>query len=273
MQKQEKPRGRALLAVSFGTTHEEMRRASIGAIEEDLAKAFPDRKLYRGWTSRMIVRRLREKGVSIDSLEDALERMQEDGMKDILVQPTHIIRGAENDRMLRVLKDFSAAFEKIAAGEPLLSSDEDLEQLAEILAEELLSDSAGDEKRFLVLMGHGSGNKEEANRIYRDMQDAFSRLGYDNVLVGTVEGKPDLSDVLTSLQQAGEPGSRVVLAPMMTVAGDHAKNDMASDGPDSWKSRIEACGFKAVPVLKGLGEYPGVRKMFCRHARNAEAAE
>ena len=289
---------KALLVVSFGTTHEETRARTIDATEEHLAKAFPDRKLYRGWTSRMIVKRLREKGaaggagtemgpVRTLTLEEAIERMRADGIRDVLVQPTHMIPGAENDRMLSALMESADGFEQILAGQPLLSTEEDRERLARALAEELLGGGpdgesgevevpagAGDpaeEPRALVLMGHGSANKPEANRIYKEMQQTFQRLGYDNVFVATVEGTPALEDVLAAMRLAvkGEDLQEVVLAPLMIVAGDHAKNDMAGPEKDSWKNRLEAAGFAVKPVLRGLGEYPAVREMLTRHAREA----
>lgn len=302
---------RALLVVSFGTTHEETRRLTIDAIESHLAEAFPDRKLYRGWTSRMIVKRLRERGEQVDTLEEALERMREDGMTDILVQPTHMIPGAENDRMAAALDaaagiaskakeetnpdgvsggisdkapgEPSGGFERIAAGQPLLSSQEDMEQLARMLAEELLG-ASGDEKSVLVLMGHGSAKKPEANRIYAEMEQAFRRIGRDDVFVATVEGTPTLEDVMTALEagkksataqnyaaaSGADKASAVILAPLMIVAGDHAKNDMAGPEEDSWKSRFEAAGYQVKAVLRGLGEYPAVQEMLAEHARRAE---
>ena len=299
---------KALLVVSFGTTHEETRARTIDAIEEHLAKAFPDRKLYRGWTSRMIVKRLREQcaaggagweksaaggpgpemgPVRTLTLEEALEQMRADGIRDVLVQPTHMIPGAENDRMLSALEESADGFEQILAGQPLLSTEEDRERLARALAEELLgtetikepveagetteAEVPGDDRRALILMGHGSANKPEANRIYEEMQQTFQRLEYDNVFVATVEGTPALEDVLAAMEQAvkDEDLQEVVLAPLMIVAGDHAKNDMAGPEEDSWKNRLETAGFAVRPVLRGLGEYRTVQEMLVRHAREA----
>lgn len=282
---------KALLVVSFGTTHEETRARTIDPIEKHLEEAFPDRKLYRGWTSRMIVKRLRERAAGEDgqkkaageglqdsepvltlTLEEALEKMGEDGIRDLLVQPTHLIPGAENDRMMDALLGSADGFEKIAAGQPLLSTEEDREHLARALAEELLDggpagerDQAADGPAALLLMGHGSANKPEANRIYDEMQQTFRRLGYSNVFVATVEGSPRLEDVLADLGSVKE----VVLAPLMIVAGDHAKNDMAGPEDDSWRSRLMAVGFEVSPVLRGLGEYDAVRQMLVRHAQAA----
>ncbi len=263
MQRQDNQMKKALLVVSFGTTHEETRAKTIDRIEEDLAAAFPDRKLYRGWTSRMIVKRLAERGTQVDTLEDALARMQEDGMTDILVQPTHIMEGAENDRMLEALDKASSGFESVRTGLPLLSSEEDLAQLARILGEEYLADG----QNLLLLMGHGSAKKPESNRIYREMQEAFRKAGIPGAYVGTVEGTPTFDDVLGAVAESG--AHCVTLAPMMIVAGDHAKNDMAGEDPSSWKNQLEAEGFQVRPVLRGLGEYPAVRQMLVQHAEEA----
>ena len=276
---------RALLVVSFGTTHEETRAVTIDAIEVDLEKAFPDRKLYRGWTSGMILRILKKRtGSTFDSVEEALERMAAEGMTDVLVQPTHIITGEENDRMMDLVRRFKDRFERIEAGQPLLTEAKDLTRLAQILAAELLGEkplgentAAGSpSERVLVLMGHGSADKPEANQVYSDLEQTFRDLGYDNVYVATVEGEPTLEDVLAKLagREHGEHGATttaptVVLAPLMIVAGDHAKNDMAGDNEDSWKNRFEAAGFRTNVILRGLGEYPAVREMFVQHAQQA----
>ena len=255
---------KALLVVSFGTTHNETREKTIDQIEKDLAEAFPDRTLYRGWTSRMIVKRLRECGILIDTLEEAVERMQRDGMTDILVQPTHIMKGAENDRMLAVLADMPKQVQ-IAAGLPLLAEEEDLRELAKILVEEHLRDG----NAALLLMGHGSAKKPEANRIYEDMERAFRAIGCENAFVATVEGTPTLEDAVRKLETSNTRKGPVILAPLMIVAGDHAKNDMAGSEPDSWKNRLTAEGFVVETVLRGLGEYSSVRKMLVKHAGDA----
>lgn len=271
MQRQDSLSRKALLVVSFGTTHEDTRHRTIDAAEAALAQAFPDRKLYRGWTSRVIVKRLSERGIAVDTLEEAIARMQAEGMTDILVQPTHMIPGAENDRMLEALVRVQAAqaqtdggFETIRTGLPLLAGAEDLKELAQILAAEHLTEDGA----CLVLMGHGSSKKPEANQVYADMEGAFREIGVGNAFVATVEGTPTLDDVMDRLPAETK---QVILTPLMIVAGDHARNDMAGPEEDSWKSRLEAAGFQVKPVLRGLGEYSAVREMLVRHA--AEAAE
>ena len=268
---QEQETKKAILVVSFGTTHEETRKVTIDAIERDLAQAFPDRRLYRGWTSRMIVRRLRERGICFDTLEEALCRMQEDGIRDVLVQPTHLISGWENDRMLQLLREHAAGFRAITVGRPLLDTDADHRQMAQILAEEYLQkEEAGD---LLVLMGHGSSDKPEVNRIYPLMERAFRDMGCQNVIVGTVEGEPGVEDVLQQLGELRASVRTVHLAPLMIVAGDHAKNDMAGDGEESWKNLIEERGFSVRVHLRGLGEIAGVRSMILQHALETKSLE
>ena len=283
MQKQAQSDTKGLLVVSFGTTHEETRKKTIDAIEQHLAEVFPDRRVYRGWTSRMILRILQKRtGSTFDTVEEALDRMAADGIRDVLVQPTHIIGGEENEKMRQVAAEAADRFDRITVGPTLLETPEDLEALAQILAGQLLHDQPlHDADRILLLMGHGSADKPAANQVYHDLQACFQRLGYENVLVATVEGTPSFEDALAKLgtmetadnTAAGQSGSRktVVLAPLMIVAGDHAKNDMAGEDEDSWKNRLEALGFDAVPVLKGLGEYPQVRDMIARHAQETVA--
>lgn len=289
-----------LLVVSFGTTHRETCRETIGAIEDDLAKAMPFRRLYRGWTSRMIIRRIEGRdGIHIDTVEEALERMAAEGITDVLTVPTHLIAGAEYDKVIAALREKAGCFDRLAVGRPLLDSPDDLDRLAEVLAGEWLGDpdrateaSAGewpDPGAALVLMGHGSAEREDANEVYVRQEEAFRRQGRNNVWVGTVEGRPSLDDVLEKMALAGEdapdqepeetadarmPGQargiqRVLLAPLMIVAGDHAVNDMAGDGPESWAGRLAAAGYDPQPVLRGLGSSAGVRVMFACHARDA----
>ena len=269
MQEQKKRADKALLVVSFGTTFEETRKVTIDAIERDLADAFPDRRLYRGWTSRMIIRRLRERGICFDTLEEAVERMRADGIRDVLVQPTHIISGAEHDGMLQVLREHADAFRRIAVGKALLDTEKDRRELVQILTETILPNEPEDSS-WLVLMGHGSSKKQSVNRIYTQMEQAFRENGYGNVLVATVEGEPQIEEVLSRMGAPRRSGQEVHLAPLMIVAGDHAKNDMAGEEPDSWKNLIRERGYTASLHMQGLGEYPKVREMIAKHAAEAQ---
>lgn len=300
---------RGLLVVSFGTTHQQTCRETISAIEAHLAKAIPTRRLYRGWTSRMVIRRLTQRdGTQVDTVEEALDRMTSEGITDVLVVPTHLIPGGENDKMMQILREKRPLFSAMAVSRPLLGRPSDLIDLAGVIRQELLSPCAGtaggavegtgadvtgtaegaaEAAPALVLMGHGSAVRPEANRIYEELEEVFREAGCPQVFIGTVEGSPDLEAVLAKLiawrrtgaaasdEEAGSDAAapRVLLAPLMIVAGDHAINDMAGDEPDSWSSRIAAEGFGPEPILRGLGSYAGVQDMFAAHAVEAEPVE
>ena len=249
--------GKAILAVSFGTSHMDTLDKTIGAIERSIEEHFPEYRLYRAFTSGMILKKLRKtKGLEFYNVKEAMERMAADGMETVIVQPTHIINGIENDKMLEDLMMYADRFQKIRVGKPLLSSADDYKKAIHAVMEEV--ELAEDET--LVLMGHGTDH--HANSAYPTLEYTFHLLGYRQVLVGTVEGFPDFNNVLTKLEITGT--KKVVLMPFMVVAGDHAKHDMAGD-EDSWKSELEEAGYEVRTILKGLGELKGIRNLFVEH--------
>lgn len=249
--------GKAILAVSFGTSHMDTLDKTIGAIERSIEEHFPEYRLYRAFTSGMILKKLRKtKGLEFYNVKEAMERMAADGMETVIVQPTHIINGIENDKMLEDLMMYADRFQKIRVGKPLLSSVDDYKKAIHAVMEEV--ELAEDET--LVLMGHGTDH--HANSAYPTLEYTFHLLGYRQVLVGTVEGFPDFNNVLTKLEITGT--KKVVLIPFMVVAGDHAKHDMAGD-EDSWKSELEEAGYEVRTILKGLGELKGIRNLFVEH--------
>lgn len=259
-----KERKQAILAVSFGTSFEEARVAAIEAIEKDFAAAFPELPVYRAWTSGMIRRKLlRTEGLAIDGVTEAMERMLRDGVTDVLVQPTHIVNGVENDQMKADALAWQESFRSLTFGTPLLTSQEDCRLVVEAVAEEF---SGLKKEEALVLMGHGTTHY--ANSVYAALDYQFKDSGYPNIHLGTVEAYPSMESLLNQLREARP--SRVVLAPFMIVAGDHARNDMAGEEEDSWKHRLEKEGFSVSCVLKGLGEYPAVRQLLVRHLRDAK---
>lgn len=256
---------KAILAVSFGTAYAETCKKTIGAIEQDLAAAFPERKLYTAWTSGMILRKLRARGEETrDTLTEALERMARDGVRDVLVQPTFLQAGYEMRLVRETLEEWKPRFDSIALGTVLVAGKDDLDALAAALEAHF---AAVGEDEALVLMGHGS--EESDFYPYEMLTGAFRRDGRKNFCVGTVECEPGIGPPL-ELVCALQPG-KTYLAPLMIVAGDHAINDMAGEEPDSWKNRIAALGTEPVCILKGLGEYPEVRQCFIAHARAAAA--
>ena len=255
---------KAILVVSFGTAYEETSKKTIEAIENELDSAFPERKLYTAWTSGMILRKLKKLGKQTrDTLTEALERMERDGVTDVLVQPTFLQAGYEMQLVRDTLELWKCRFASITLGTVLISGEDDLDTLAGAL-EEHFSAVADDEA--LVLMGHGSEGSDFYP--YEKLTEVFRRDGKPQFVVGTVEFSPGVGPVLEFVKKR-DP-RQVYLAPLMIVAGDHAINDMAGDEPDSWKNRISLLGPQTVCVLKGLGEYPEVRTLFLSHAKTAE---
>lgn len=254
---------KALLVVSFGTSYKETRERNIEHIEALLEDAFPDRTFYHAYTSGMILKKLRDtERLFIPSVKEAVEEMVRDGIKDLLVQPTHIMNGIENDRMKEEILSAASSFDRIRFGNPLISSTEDQFEVIDALMQEL-PPLAGDQA--LVLMGHGSTHP--SNTLYAALDYAFKQAGWPNVYVGTVEAYPDPETILSQLEGRGI--RRVRLAPFMLVAGDHACNDLAGEDADSWKSLFAARGYETECILKGLGEYDRICDLYIRHARQA----
>ena len=255
---------KAILVVSFGTSYQDTCERTIKALESDLSARFPDRRFYRAWTSNIIRRKLAAQGVVIDSVEEALERMQRDGIRDLLVQTTHMLPGEEYALTLEALEKHHRGFSALRIGAPLLADRTDLEELAHILENSYPQIGQG---CLLAFMGHGSGCLDTP--IYEALEQLFKRDGYSSFCVGTVEFEPGFAPVLERIRR--ERPSKVYLTPLMVVAGDHANNDMAGDEPDSWRSQIEAEGVRTECILKGLGEYAAIREMYIKHAEAARS--
>lgn len=256
-------RTKAILVVSFGTSYEETRRATIDAIEASIAQAFPDYRIYRAWTSKMILKKLKTRDqVHINNVTEAMEEMHQDGITQVIVQPTHVINGIENDLMKEDALAFKDRFESISFGSPLLTSEEDNRKVIEAIAQEFAHLPADE---ALVLMGHGTTH--HANAIYAALDYTMKDMGHANFFMGTVEAYPSMETLLRLIK--GFAPKKIHLAPFMIVAGDHARNDMAGDDPDSWYSQFGRAGFSVEACLKGLGEYPGIREIFIQHIRDA----
>ena len=255
---------KAILVVSFGTSYEASRKATIEKIEQDIRNAFQDHRIYRAWTSKMIIKKVNARdNVHIMTVSEAMEQMKQDGITDVMIQPTHVINGIENDLMKEDALAYKDAFHSISFGAPLLTSEEDTNKVIEILADEF---SWLNKKQALVFMGHGTTHF--SNSIYAALDYAFKDKGHPNIFLATVEAYPSI-DSLKRLVDAYKP-EEIVLAPFMIVAGDHAKNDMAGDDPDSWYNKFKAAGYKVTPILKGLGEYRGIQELFVKHLKTIE---
>ena len=251
-----------LLVVSFGTSFNDSRRLTIGAIEKDLAAAYPDWDVRRGFTAQIIIDHVqRRDGEVIDNFEQAMDRAVANGVKNIFIQPTHLMAGLEYTDIVNSAANYADAFDSITIGRNLLSEDSDFVTIASILHEGTASYDDGE--TAIIFMGHGT--EAESNYVYASMQGTFDQMGLENYYVGTVEATPSLEDVVQAAKDGGY--KKVVLEPLMIVCGDHANNDMAGDEEDSWKSVFEAEGFEVECILKGLGEVQGIRDLIVEHAK------
>ena len=253
-----------LLVVSFGTSYEQTRRHTLDVIEQDLAAAFPDRAFYRAWTSPRIIQKVAQtQGIRYDTVPEALERMLGEGISDLLIQPTHMLAGAEYAALEEKIRAYGARFRRIALGAPLIAGEEDVKAVASAL-ETIFAQVDG--RQMLALMGHGSA--QEPFAVYQLLDKRLKEDGFPHFCVGTVEFEPGIAPVLRQVR-ARKP-DRVYLSPLLVVAGDHALNDMAGDEDDSWKRQLEREGVEAVPILRGMGEYPEIRALYVAHAQKAE---
>ena len=253
-----------LLVVSFGTSYNDNRRETIGAIEKAMQAAFPELSVRRGFTSQIIIDHVNKRdGEKIDNVTEALDRAVDNGVKTLVVQPTHLMNGLEYNDLKDELAGYSDSFEKIALGEPLLTSDEDFQKVADAIVE--VTKEYDDGETAICFMGHGT--EAESNQVYSKMQQVLTDGGHKNYFVGTVEATPSLEDVISAVKESG--CKKVVLRPLMVVAGDHANNDMAGDEDGSWKTEFEKAGFEVTTVVEGLGSIPAIQDILVAHAQAA----
>ena len=246
----------ALICVSFGTSVPSARK-SIELVENALRKELPQADFFRVFTSSIIRRKLAAQREVIWSMQEALQALTGGEYDRILVQPTHFLYGYEYENIRDCVQEAKKQFPAITLGVPLLSNTADVQQLAEILNRAFPQKQNG----AVVFMGHGS--EHFANVVYLALQAAFHMMGRKDMFVGTVEGWPEVEDVLEQIQQGGY--ANVQLAPLMLVAGDHALNDMAGEEEDSWKSVLAMQGLSVECFLQGMGMNPEIQQMYCRH--------
>ena len=275
-----------LLVVSFGTSYNDSRVADIKGIEDALQAAYPDWSVRRAFTAQIIINHVQARdGEKIDNMDQALERAVANGVKNLVVQPTHLMHGAEYDEMCEAIEQYKDKFESVSIAEPLLGEvgsdatviNADKEAVAKAITAAAVADSgfesldaAKDAGTAFVFMGHGTAHV--AKVTYSQMQTQMQNLGYSNVFIGTVEGEPEetsCESVIEAVKAAGY--KNVVLRPLMVVAGDHANNDMAGDDDDSWKSQFEASGAfdKVDTQISGLGRIKAVESFYVAHTRTA----
>ena len=275
-----------ILVVSFGTSFNDSRVADIKGIEDAIQEANPDWSVRRAFTAQIIINHVQARdGEKIDNMDQALDRAVANGVKNLVVQPTHLMHGAEYDELVEAVNNYSDKFESVKVAEPLLGEvgddatvvNDDKKAVAEILTAEAVKtagfdslDAAKEDGTAFVFMGHGTSHTAKIS--YSQMQAQMNDLGYDNVFIGTVEGEPEetsCENVIEAVKNAGY--KKVVLRPLMVVAGDHANNDMAGDDDDSWMSMFQASGnFGSVAAqIAGLGEIEGVQKLYVAHTAAA----
>lgn len=275
-----------ILVVSFGTSFNDSRVADIGGVEKAIQAANPDWSVRRAFTAQIIINHVQARdGEKIDNVDQALQRAIDNGVKNLVVQPTHLMHGAEYDELVEALDNYKDKFESVTVAEPLLGEvgadatvvNEDKAKVAEDITAEAVKDAGYDsleavkaDSTAFVFMGHGTSHTAKVS--YSQMASQMAALGYDNVFVGTVEGEPEetaCEAVIEAVKAAGY--KNVILRPLMVVAGDHANNDMAGDDDDSWKSMFTASGnFDKVDTqIAGLGEIEAVQQIYVDHTKAA----
>ncbi len=275
-----------LLVVSFGTSFNDSRVADISGVEKKLQEAYPDWSVRRAFTAQIIINHVQARDdEKIDNMEQALERAVSNGVKNLVVQPTHLMHGAEYDELVDVVNNYKDKFETVTVAEPLLGEvgsdatavNDDKKNVAEAITAEAVKtagydslDAAKEDGTAFVFMGHGTSHTAKVS--YSQMAAQMSELGYENVFIGTVEGEPEetaCENVINNVKEAGY--KKVVLRPLMVVAGDHANNDMAGDDEDSWKSQFEASGAfdKIDTQIAGLGEIDAIQQIYVDHTKAA----
>ena len=275
-----------LLVVSFGTSFNDSRVKDIKGIEDALQAAYPDWSVRRAFTAQIIINHVQARdGEKIDNMQQALDRAVANGVKNLVVQPTHLMHGAEYDEMMEMIDEYKDQFESVAVAEPLLGEvgadatviNADKEAVAKAVTAAAVKDAgfdsleaAAEEKVAFVFMGHGTSHTAKVS--YSQMQTAMQTLGYSNVFIGTVEGEPEetaCENVIEAVKAAGY--TKVILRPLMVVAGDHANNDMAGADDDSWLSQFQASGdFESVECqIAGLGEIEDIQQRYIEHTKAA----
>ena len=275
-----------LLVVSFGTSFNDSRAKDIKGVEDALQAAYPDWPVRRAFTAQIIINHVQARdGEKIDNMQQAMDRAVANGVKNLVVQPTHLMHGAEYDEMMEMIDDYRDKFESVAVAEPLLGEvgadatviNEDKEAVAKAVTAEAVAtagydsvEAAAKDGTAFVFMGHGTSHTAKIS--YSQMQTVMQTLGYDNVFIGTVEGEPESTsceNVIEAVKAAGY--TKVVLRPLMVVAGDHANNDMAGADEDSWLSQFEASGaFDSVDCqIAGLGGVADVEQLYIAHTKAA----
>lgn len=252
---------KAILIVSFGTRHPETLRKTIGAIEEYSSSYFPDHKVYRAFTSEMIREMLlRKEGIKVDSVSEALYHIKSEGTDCVIVQPTYVVHGAAYLKLRDEIAQYRNFFRSLRLGAPLLNSTEDYKACVHAM----ISEWKLKKEEIIVIAGHGT--MRYAQSAYTMLEYMFHTLGYTNVIVGTVQGFPDINNVMEKLALLQK--NRIRLIPFMIVSGEHVQSDLTK-GEKAWAERFERMGFPTEVVNRGLGEMKGIQRIFAEHMKEA----
>jgi sirohydrochlorin cobaltochelatase len=250
---------KVILSISFGTSYKDTREKTIDALAASYRKEFSDYEVRQAYTSRFIIKKIaKNENVIIDTPTEALEKLKKEGYTEVICQPGHLINGTEYYKLTHELLKQKNNFEKFTIGKPLLTFHEDYLNVVDAVVQKMpdLQENEG-----VILMGHGT--EHPINAVFPALDYYFKYKGFNNIYVGTVEGFPLIEDIIESIKDIQY--EKIYLMPLMLVAGDHAKNDMAGEDDDSWKSLLEKENYTVEPLLRGLGEYPAIRNIFIKH--------
>lgn len=255
---------KAILIVSFGTRYKETREKTINSIEKELQKAYPNYSIYKAFTNKIIIKKLiKTDNLKINTINEALEKIINDDIKEIIIQPTYIVNGIENNLMIETISNYKDKFESIKIGAPLLTSNKDYNKLIDIIIKKF---SYLKKDESLICIGHGSNNYVNSN--YERLNYMFKEKGFKHIFVVTIKGYSNISNIILELKNLNP--KKVTLMPLMVVSGNHVLKDIIGDNKNSWKSILEDNGFKVEYSLKSLGEYKEIKKMYIEHIKEAK---
>jgi len=250
-----------IIVASYGTTYNKTRTITIGGIENAFREAYPDYKIERVFTFQYFIDKLKEKeGLSIMNINEALEQAIADGIEEVVIQPTFVLTGNELNEFFETAKTYEKSFKKMTFSTPLISNQEDIQQVARIFVDRTAEYDDGE--TAICIMGHG--NDSDSNKMYKEMENYLQSSGKKNYFVGTVHDSASVDEIFKVMHKRGYY-KNVLLIPMMITSGEHIISDMAGDGPESWKSIFTMLGFKVTCIFEGLGQYYDIQRMFVEH--------
>jgi len=254
-----------IIVASYGTTYNKTRTITIGGIENAFREAYPDYKIQRVFTFQYFIDKLQSKaGLKVLNIEEALEKAISEGVEEVVIQPTFVLSGNELNKFIERAKAYESKFKKMTISSPLITTKEDMKAVARIFVDRTAEYDDG--KTAICIMGHG--NDSESNKMYKQMEKYLHKSGKKNYFVGTVHDDSSVDEILKVMHKR-DCYKNVVLIPMMITSGEHIINDMAGEGPESWKSIFSRLGFNVTCIFEGMGQYYDIQMMFVNHTRKA----